>query len=207
MTEQELALILASHKKWLSGDKEGRRANLRDAKLNYADLYCANLNDADLNDADLSGANLNYADLSQTDLSHADLSQTDLSHADLSHANLSGADLSFSNLRYADLSHANLRYAKLNYADLYCANLNGADLDFSCLPLWCGSLTAQFDDKQIIQIIYHAVKAGLNSSITSTEVKTELMKLVDLANKFHRANECGIINKERRNNDKETTES
>jgi len=26
------------------------------------------------------------------------------------------------------------------------ADLRGADLDFSCLPLWRGSLTAHFDD-------------------------------------------------------------
>lgn len=153
MTEHELALVLERHKKWLSGDKDGR---------------CADLNRADLTFAFLRGANL------------------------------SSADLSCANLRYADLSGADLSFTNLNGADLHCANLSGANLDFSCLPLWCGSLTAQFDDKQIIQIIYHAVKAGLNSSNTSTEVKAELMKLVDLANKFHRANECGKINEEKR---------
>ena len=88
----------------------------------------------------------------------------------------------------ADLRSANLRNANLRNADLRSANL-----DFSCLPLWCGSLSAHFDDRQIIQIVYHAVKAGLHSSNTSDAVKTELRKMSELANRFHRVDECGVI--------------
>ena len=83
--------------------------------------------------------------------------------------------------------------ANLRRADLSGADLRGANLDFSCLPLWCGSLNAEFDDKQIIQIVYHAVKSGINSKNTSDEVKNELSKLIGLANKFHRVQECGTI--------------
>ena len=93
----------------------------------------------------------------------------------------------------ADLSGADLRRANLSGADLSGADLRRANLDFSCLPLWCGSLSAHFDDRQIIQIIYHAVKAGLNSPNVSNDVKTELSKLSDLSNKFHRVDECGMI--------------
>ena len=88
---------------------------------------------------------------------------------------------------------ANLRGANLRGANLSEADLRGANLDFSCLPLWCGSLNAEFDDKQIIQIVYHAVKSGINSKNTSDEVKNELSKLIGLANKFHRVQECGTI--------------
>lgn len=91
-------------------------------------------------------------------------------------------------LRYADLSDANL-----HGANLHGANLSGANIDFSCLPLWCGSLSAHFDDRQIIQLIYHTVKSGLDSKNTSEEVKNELTKLIDLANRFHRVDECGRI--------------
>lgn len=80
-----------------------------------------------------------------------------------------------------------------NRADLRDANLSGANLDYSCLPLWCGSLSANFDDRQIIQFVYHIVKSGLNSTNTSDEIKSELAKLIDLANKFHKVNECGKI--------------
>lgn len=78
-------------------------------------------------------------------------------------------------------------------ANLREANLRGADLDFSCLPLWCGSLHANFDDRQLTQIAYHLVKAGLRSKNASEETKAELFKLVDFANKFHRVRECGRI--------------
>ena len=83
--------------------------------------------------------------------------------------------------------------ANLSRADLSGANLSGANLDYSTLPLWCGSLKANFDDKQLIQIAYHLVKAGLNSNNASKETKAELEKLIYFANKFHRVLECGKI--------------
>lgn len=129
----------------------------------------------------------------KADLSRANLSGADLSRADLSWANLSGADLSGADLSWADLSKANLSWADLRRANLRGANLSDADLDYSCIPLWCGSLKANFDDRQIRQIVYHAVKAGMNSSNTSTEVKRELMKVAELANGFHRVDECGAV--------------
>lgn len=113
--------------------------------------------------------------------------------ANLCNANLRGADLRYAKLCNADLLDADLCGANLCGANLRGADLRGANLDFSCLPLWCGSLTANFDDRLIIQLIYHAVKAGLSSKNTSNEVKEELSKLKALANKFHRVNECGII--------------
>lgn len=78
-------------------------------------------------------------------------------------------------------------------ANLSGANLSGANLDYSCLPLWCGSLGAQFDDMQLKQIAYHLVRAGVNSKNASLEVKNELRKLISFANGFHRAEECGLI--------------
>ena len=122
----------------------------------------------------------------------------DLSGVDLSSADLSGVDLSSADLRYSDLSYADLRDADMTGTDLRDANmrgtdLRGANLDYSCLPLWCGSLDANFDDRQLIQIAYHLVRAGLNSNNASEETKKELSKLIDFANKFHRVEECGRI--------------
>ena len=113
----------------------------------------------------------------------ANLSGADLREADLREANLSGANLSGANLSWADLSGANLREA----------DLRGADLDYSGLPLWCGSLSAHFDDKQLKQIAYHLVKAGLQSKNASDETQAELRKLIQFANGFHRAKKCGLI--------------
>jgi uncharacterized protein YjbI with pentapeptide repeats len=132
----------------------------------------------------------------RANLTKADLTRADLSWADLSWANLSGANLSEANLSWANLSGADLSWANLWRADLTKADLSGANLDYSCLPLWCGSLKANFDDKQLIQIAYHLVKAGLRSENVSTETKAELEKLIDLANKFHRVDECGVLLKE-----------
>ena len=129
---------------------------------------------------------------------HANLCDANLDGADLSGANLRDASLHYANLRDANLcgvnlNGADLRDADLNGANLNGANLHGANLDYSCLPLWCGSLYANFDDRLIIQFVYHIVKSGLNSTNTSDEIKSELAKLIDLANKFHRADGCGKI--------------
>ena len=73
------------------------------------------------------------------------------------------------------------------------ADLSRANLDYSCLPLWCRSLDANFDDRQLKQIAFHLVKTGLQSKNASKETKTELAKIVDFANGFHRVDECGKI--------------
>ena len=116
--------------------------------------------------------------------------RANLRGADLREADLSGANLSEADLRGADLRWANLREANLREADL-----SGADLDYSCLPLWCGSLKTNFDDRQLIQIAFHLVSAGLYSKNASEEIKAELSKLIDFANRFHRVDECGRIGK------------
>ena len=119
--------------------------------------------------------------------------EEDGERANLIGANLRFANLSDTNLSYADLSGTDLSYADLRFANLSDTNLSYADIDFGCLPLWCGSLRANFDDRQLIQIAYHLVKAGVNSNNASAETKKELSKLIDFANKFHRAEECGRI--------------
>ena len=84
--------------------------------------------------------------------------------------------------------------ADLSGADLSRANLSGANLDHSCLPLWCGSLKANFDDKQIKQFLYHVLSGVKNSNNVSEELKISLLTtdLLTIANKFHRA-ECERI--------------
>ena len=86
-----------------------------------------------------------------------------------------------------DGERADLRRADLRGADLRGADLSCADLDYSCLPLWCGSLSAQFDDRQITQLVYHVVKSGLGSKNTGEEVKNELIQLSDKITKWLKA--------------------
>lgn len=105
------------------------------------------------------------------------------------------ANLSRANLKGAELIGANLSGANLSGADLSVANLSGADLDYSCLPLWCGSLTANMDDKQVIQLLYHTLSIVKHSNNVSEDLKKTLLteKNVEIANQFHRVNECGEL--------------
>ena len=118
--------------------------------------------------------------------------------ADLRYADLRSADLRYANLRYADLRYADLRSADLRSADLRYANLRYANLDFSCFPLWCGGLDVHIDDKQATQLLYHLIRNVKYSKNTSKALKKicRIKSLVNQANKFHRVNECGVIESE-----------
>ena len=130
------------------------------------------------------------ADLQGADLRNADLQDADLRRADLRSANLQDADL-----QDADLRRADLRIADLQRADLRSANLQDADLDFSCLPLWCGSLLANMDDRQVKQLLYHILSIVKHSNNVSETIKAALLtdKNIKIAKEFHRANECNKL--------------
>ena len=158
MTQDELNIVLEKHKKWLN-DKEGGEK-------------------ADLTGADLRGANLEGADLRRANLMRADLRG----------ANLRGADLEGAYLRGADLMRADLRGANLRGANLEGADLTGVNLDFSCLPLWCGSLRMHIDRSIFDQLLYHVF------SICPEECKHLLTQaLVDEANRFHQIEESNLV--------------
>jgi hypothetical protein len=118
MTEKRIKEILESHRKWLKGEKDGKRANFRNA-----DLSGISLQDADLAKADLRGANLFKADLRYSSLEGADLSEANLSEAKLFFSRLTGARLSQANLQGANLDDAFLDNADLSDADLGSALL------------------------------------------------------------------------------------
>ena len=75
--------------------------------------------------------------------------------------------------------------ADLCCADLRDADLYGANLDFSCLPLWCGSLGMIVDRRIAAQIAYHFC-----SLVCDDEEVVRLQKLLySFANTFHRVGE------------------
>ena len=128
------------------------------------------------------------------------LACSDLRSANLQHANLQDAILRYASLRDADLRGAILRDSSLRGADLrdaiLCgADLRGADIDYATWPLWCGSLEAYIDDRIAIQLLYHLLRPVQASPYVSQEVKERLLTddLIDLANRFHRVEECGEI--------------
>jgi len=83
------------------------------------------------------------------------------------------ADLREADLRGADLRRADLGMADLRRADLREANLRGADLDFSSLPLWCGSFKIKTDLPFVRQLLYHICMIDNNSKAFS-EIKRSI---------------------------------
>ena len=112
----------------------------------------------------------------------ADLRDADLCDADLRDADLRGADL-----RGADLRDAVLRGADLRYANLRDADLRDADLDYSCWPIWCGSLGVHICERIALQLLYHTLYNIAYSKYISAEIKRVLLtpEIVEIANRSH----------------------
>ena len=131
---------------------------------------------------------------SRADLQDANLRGANLQGANLRGANLQGANLRGANLRGADLQGADLQSANLQGANLRGANLQGADLraaniDYSCWPLWCGSLDVKVDRRIFCQLAYHLCRVIVDDD----DCKEAQLMLGRLANEFHRADECGRV--------------
>lgn len=88
-----------------------------------------------------------------------------------------------------DLGGANLGGANLRGANLRGANLSEANLDYSCLPLWCGGLHIKADKRIACQIAYHLCSLDCED----TEFIKMRNSIIDFANRFHRAEECGVL--------------
>lgn len=87
-------------------------------------------------------------------------------------------------LKGEDGERANLQRANLRGADL-----RGADIDYSCWPLWCGSLGVIVDKRIAAQLAYHFCRLVCDDP----EVKEAQQAIKELANQFHRVNDCGVI--------------
>ena len=120
----------------------------------------------------------------------ANLEGANLAYANLEGANLKGANLASANLEDANLEDANLASASLRGANLKYANLASANLDFSCWPLWCGSLRNVRIDKRIFaQLAYHICRVIVDDD----ECKAAQRALYPIANQFYRVDECGRL--------------
>jgi uncharacterized protein YjbI with pentapeptide repeats len=119
-------------------------------------------------------------------LNNAELNYAELNYAELNNAELNGAKLNNAKLNYAELIGAKLNNAKLNNAKLIGAKLNGAEFDFSCLPLWCGSLHMITDRRFRAQISYHLFDMLKNAPDLSDDEKKIMEILKPYANEMHR---------------------
>ena len=167
----DLTEVLRLHGLWLSGDTDGVKADLKGADLSEVNLSGVNLMGADLMDANLRGANLGGANLRM--------------------ANLMGANLSNVILMYADLWGADLRMA-----NLWGVDLRDTNLDYSCWPLSCKSLNVgHTDDRIVAQLLYHTLRAAERSDGPLSKKLLSLKTAVDIANRFHRVEACGPIDR------------
>lgn len=116
-------------------------------------------------------------------------SRANLRGANLQGAKLWGADLRGANLQDANLRDVNLRDANLRGADIGDADLRGANIDYSCWPLWCGSLDVKVDRRIFCQLAYHLCRV----IVDDTDCKEAQIMLGRLANEFHRVDECGRV--------------
>ena len=176
MNKDELKSILEQHWLWVRGNggNGGKRANLRDADLKGANLPCANLPCANLQGANLKGADLPYANLRGANLKGADLRDADLQGA---------------NLKGADLRDANLKGANLKGADLRDANLQGANLDYSFLPLWCGSKGTIVDRRIAAQMAAHFCALVCDDE----DYQAARTAILEFAKTSHRAMDLGLL--------------
>ena len=129
------------------------------------------------------------ADLRQANLRWANLRGANLQGANLQGANLLAADLQGANLRWANLRWANLRWANLRWANLQGANLQGADIDFTCLPLWCGSRGMIVDRRIAAQIAAHFCALTCDDQ----DYQAARAAILEFAKTSHIAKELGLL--------------
>ena len=115
--------------------------------------------------------------------------RADLRNSNLRYADLRNSDLRDADLRYADLRNSSLRYADLRDSSLQYADLRGANLDFSCWPLWCGSLDVKVDARIAAQLAYHFCRLDCDDP-GYIAARNEIL---GFANTFHRVKECGEL--------------
>lgn len=123
MTQDDLAVVLELHERWLSGDPEGQRANIANKSLVGLSLANANLSRAILAgtgfyQVDLSGANLSQAMLVHANFHSACIHNVNLSEAHLRGASFTKADLRGANLKDSYLYHVSFREAVLPELDI-----------------------------------------------------------------------------------------
>ena len=115
--------------------------------------------------------------------------RANLRDADLKGANLPCANLPCANLRDANLRGADLPFANLRGADLRGANLRGANLDYSFLPLWCGSKGTIVDRRIAAQIAAHFCALVCDDE----DYQAAREAILEFAKSSHRAKDLGLV--------------
>lgn len=69
------------------------------------------------------------------------------------------------------------------------ADLRDANLDYSCWPLWCGSLDVKVDRRIAAQLAYHFCRLDCDDP----DYIAARNAIIHFANEFHRVEECGWL--------------
>jgi uncharacterized protein YjbI with pentapeptide repeats len=83
-----------------------------------------------------------------------------------------------------DGRRADLGGADLGGADLRGADLGDANLDFSCLPLWCGSFRLKADDRLVSQLFAHIARLDVSGCSPHVRYRVKQLRESDMANAF-----------------------
>jgi hypothetical protein len=211
--------LVERHGMYLRGDRGGKRLDLVDEAMIAADLSgkdlsrsrfescsfygCqadrvsfkgAGLKDVVFNYAAMSGAVFDDAWLEEVCLDRAVLRDASFRNALLGGcsfkmADCTGADFAVYRLAGADFSGARLRDVSWEMVVACDVSMRGADIDFARIQLSCGALGWRIDSRIASQLAYHfcSMKCDDPEFIAAREA------LLGLASKFHRSEECGIL--------------
>lgn len=85
-----------------------------------------------------------------------------------------------------------MRGANLSGADLKQADLQGVNIDFSCWPLWCGSMNVRVDKRIAQQLAAHFCVLDCDDEdyIRARDA------IMDFAKGSHRASDLGLMESE-----------
>jgi uncharacterized protein YjbI with pentapeptide repeats len=162
-------------------------AVLKEVNFNGADLSSAYFENVSFERSSFRGANLTSSTFKECNCSFADFGDANLTRANCSGSNFCMANLRCTNLYRTIFRNGNLNSVDLNDAETFLtdfreADLTNANLDFSSLPLWCGSFDMKVDAKIMRQIAYHFCRLKCDDR-ESIDMQNALL---DFANKFHR---------------------
>ncbi len=150
------------HKKWLNGERDGVKAqiknlSLREISLSNCDLRCAYIENVDfegsyLTNVDLSNSILKGVNFSRSTFVDTCLTCSKIERAKFCYSLLEMAELNSASLLFVDASHSNFKKSNFSYTSLYHTSFSHSNLSES-----------NFSKASINQVSFY--QAFLSSSI------------------------------------------
>lgn len=206
LSYSEVQDILILHKKWLNGDKGGKRAVIRKAKIEdmnlekkdmrYVEFYGVSLNGSRFNGSNFTGARIQWSSLVNTEFIKAILRKTKMTGSDMTLTVAIKADFSYTNssdviftgarLQKAKFIGAELWWANFHRANIYKTNFTGAKLTGIGLPTWSGASDFRVDIDFVYQLLAQICSLEVNDD-EFIEIRKKILKYAlrsDVAENF-----------------------